>query len=190
MSNAKRSKEVIRSIAVIALFTALNVVMGRLMSVNTSVFKISTSFIPTVLAAYYYGAAGGAIVAGLGDLIGALLFPTGAYFFPFTLSAALGGGWYGLILKGDFSIKKVLLAVIPEQIVCSLVLNGWFLSMLIPTKGFFEVILSLRLPQLAASLPIHIAAVTLLIKGIAPRLPIKRRSAGLFFNSERKDNTQ
>ena len=91
MSNAKRSKEVIRSIAVIALFTALNVVMGRLMSVNTSVFKISTSFIPTVLAAYYYGAAGGAVVAGLGDLIGALLFPTGAYFFPFTLSAALGG---------------------------------------------------------------------------------------------------
>lgn len=152
------------------MLAALNVICGRFLSVNTQLFKISSAFIPTVIAGCCLGPVGGAAVAAVGDLVGALLFPTGAYFFPFTLSAALGGAWYGLMLRRKLTVKRLLLAVLPEQLVCSLMLNGLFLSMLIPTKGLLEVLVTLRLPQLAINLPVQLIVIPLLVKRLLPRL--------------------
>lgn len=82
----------------IGILVATEIVCNRFLSVNTSLFKIGVAFLPVVLAAWLYGPVAGALVGGLGDLIGALLFPIGPYFPGFTLTAALAGAGYGFCL--------------------------------------------------------------------------------------------
>lgn len=164
-----KGKSNIKTVVMLALLLALDVVMSRFLSVNTAFFKLDTSFIPLVIAAYLYGPVGGMIVAGLGDLIGALLFPFGPYMPHFTLSAALTGLWMGMALKGKFGFGKVCFAIIPSQIVCSLFLNSCFLILLYGKVAFW-----LRLVQTAVSMPIQIIVVYALIKRVVPLMRIER----------------
>ncbi len=169
----KTTKTSLTAFVMIAILVSMNVIFGRIIAINLPLFKVTFSFLPTVVAAYYYGIAGGVTVGALGDFLGAVLFPTGAYFFPFTLSAALSGGWYGVALKGKFSFVKTLFAVIPEQIICSLLLNSWFISM-ISTKGFFDVFTALRLPQIAINLPVQILLTYFILKKAVPMMKLER----------------
>ena len=74
----KRSKGMtVRVITTSAVLVALEIVLNRFCSINTFGWKIGFSFVPVVAAAVVYGPVVGAIVGGLGDLIGALLFPIG-----------------------------------------------------------------------------------------------------------------
>ena len=168
-----RSRSPLFAVIFLAMLSALAVVLGRFLSINTFLFKIETAFIAVAVAGYYFGPIGGAVVAGLGDFLGAILFPTGAYFFPFTLSALLTGAWFGIALRGNFRLSKAFLAVLPTQIVCSLGLNTWFISM-ISTKEILDILLTLRLPQVAAMIPLQILVIWLLGKQVFPRLPIER----------------
>ena len=61
----KSTKQNIRMLVILALLTALDVVMGRFLSINSTFFKLDTSFIPMVVAACFYGPVGSMIVAGL-----------------------------------------------------------------------------------------------------------------------------
>ena len=78
-----------KNLALIALLIALNVVLSRFLSFNVWNLKIGFTFVSLIFAAYFTGPVGAAIVGGAGDLIGALMFPIGAYFPGFTLTAVL-----------------------------------------------------------------------------------------------------
>ncbi len=159
------------SLVMIALLVALDVVMNRFLSVNTEFFKLDTSFIPMAVGAYLFGPVGGMIIAGLGDLIGALIFPIGPYLPYFTITAALTGLWYGFVFKGKLNIFRVLLAVIPTQILFSLILNSIFLEML-----YGGVIFWVRLVQVAISTPIQIIVIFPLLKKVIPLLKIGKNN--------------
>lgn len=73
------------------MLVAVHVLLSRILSVNAWNMKIGLAFLPVYAAAYLYGPWIAAIVGGLGDLIGALIFPIGPYFPGFTLSCALTG---------------------------------------------------------------------------------------------------
>lgn len=118
----------IRRLVMSALLIALNVVLSRLVSINAANYRISISFITVFFAAYLYGWKCSALVAGAGDLIGALLFPTGAFNPFFTLSAMIGGIVYGIFLYHNESVKKALIVVIINQLVISLGLNTFLIS--------------------------------------------------------------
>ena len=60
--------------------------------------KIGFAFVAVFVGAYLYGPVAGAVVGGLGDFLGAILFPIGAYFPGFTLNCALTGVVMGLLL--------------------------------------------------------------------------------------------
>lgn len=164
----KSTKQNIRMLVILALLTALDVVMGRFLSINSTFFKLDTSFIPMVVAACFYGPVGSMIVAGLGDLIGALIFPFGPYMPHFTISAALTGVIFGLALKKNPNFTKVLFAVVPSQIICSLMLNSLFLELL-----YGNVIFWIRLVQTILATPIQIIVTYLLIKKVLPLIKIK-----------------
>lgn len=165
----KRTKQNIEMLVVLALLTALDVIMGRFLSINSTFFKLDTSFIPMVIAAYFYGPIGSMAVAGLGDFIGALLFPFGPYMPHFTISAALTGLIFGFALKGKPSFVKVILAVVPSQILCSLMLNSLFLEIL-----YGNVIFWIRLVQTLLAAPIQVIVTYLVIKKVVPLIKIKR----------------
>ena len=103
-------------LAVSALLIAADVVLTRLLAINTPVMKISLGFAAVALSALLYGPWWAAVTAALGDLLGALLFPTGAYFPGFTLTAALTGVIFGLCLyqKPKRWVYPALAALLPS----------------------------------------------------------------------------
>jgi ECF transporter S component (folate family) len=119
-----------RQLAVSALLLAADVVLTRLLAINTPLMKIGLGFAAVALCAMLYGPWWAALIAALGDFVGALLFPTGAYFPGFTLTAALTGLLYGLLLHKSQSLPRVALAVVLQQAVLSLGLNTYWLHIL------------------------------------------------------------
>ena len=126
----KRFKNNTVKLATLALLIALQVVLSRFLSINLQFLKIGFSFVPLMFAGYLYGASGGVIVAVVSDLIGATLFPSGAFFPGFTVTAALSGFIYGIALGEKCTTAKIAVSVITEQIVCGLLLNTLWLSIL------------------------------------------------------------
>ena len=81
-----------------AMLIALEIVLNRILSLNTMGLKIGLSFVPIVIGAALYGPAYAAIIYALADLIGAWLLPIGPYHPGFTACAALMGLIYGYCL--------------------------------------------------------------------------------------------
>ena len=119
-----------RSLVTIALLVAMEVVLSRFLSINAWNIKIGFSFLPIVIGAMLYGPIGGALIAALGDFIGAILFPIGAYFPGFTLTAFLTGFVFGLFLYKGRSLPRIAGAVLFNQCILSLCLNTLWISIL------------------------------------------------------------
>lgn len=117
-----------KKLVAISLLVALNVILSRLVSISTLSFKISFTFLTLVVAAYLYGLPYAILVGGLGDLIGALLFPIGAFNPLFTITAMLSGLTYGLLLHDDLSNKKIIIAICINRFIVSLLINTLFIS--------------------------------------------------------------
>ena len=77
-----------------------------------------------------FGTIRAVIISILADVLGAFLFPVGPYFPGFTLTAALTGLLYGLLLHKSQSLPRVALAVVLQQAVLSLGLNTYWLHIL------------------------------------------------------------
>ena len=73
----------------IAMLLALEIVLSRFLSIQTPVTRIGFGFIPLVIAGILFGPVPAAIVAGLADVLGALLFPVGTYYPPLTITSVL-----------------------------------------------------------------------------------------------------
>ena len=137
MENKIKSRDLTKKIALLAVLTAMGVVLGRFVPlVNILTSKYEFSFAAVMLAAYLTGPVGGAVVGGLVDLIGALLVPTGAYFPGFTVTAALAGMIFGFAFRNGCSLPRVIAAVLANQIFCTLLINTFFISELFSPKGF------------------------------------------------------
>lgn len=131
-----KKKNVTKQICVLALLTAAGVVLGRLVPVvNLWNTKIEFAFVAVMLAACISGPVGGAVVGALVDFIGAILVPTGAYFPGFTATAAITGLVFGLLLYKKCTLPRIVIAVLSTQLVCGLLLNTLFISILY-TKAF------------------------------------------------------
>ena len=107
-----------------ALLIALDVVFSRLLAINTPLMKIGLGFAAVAVAAMLYGPLWAMLTAALGDLIGALLFPTGAYFPGFTVTAALTGLIFGLFLyRREKSWLRAFLAALTNCLLVTFLLN-------------------------------------------------------------------
>ncbi|MBR5773919.1 MAG: folate family ECF transporter S component, partial [Clostridia bacterium] len=77
-------------LVIIAMLTALEVVLSRFLSIPIgNILKFGFNFVPICVAAYLYGPVASVMVGAVGDLLGALLFPTDTIFYGFTITAAL-----------------------------------------------------------------------------------------------------
>ncbi len=143
-----KKKNVTKQICVLAVLTAAGVVLGRLVPVvNLWNTKIEFAFVAVMLAACISGPIGGAVVGALVDFIGAILMPTGAYFPGFTVTAAITGLVFGLLLYKKCNFPRIVIAVLSTQLVCSLLLNTLFISILY-TKAY-TALLATRIIQVA-----------------------------------------
>ena len=119
-----------KSLVTIALLVAMEIVLSRFLSINAWNIKIGFNFVPIVIGAMLYGPIAGALIAALGDFLGAILFPIGAYFPGFTLTAFLMGLVFGLFLYRKQSPERIVGAVLINQCLLSQCLNTLWISIL------------------------------------------------------------
>ena len=88
----------LKKVILSGILLALLIVLNRCISIKTPLLVISFSFVPIMMGSIWLGPKYSTLIAALGDLIGAILFPFGTYFPGFTVSAGLTGLIYGLFL--------------------------------------------------------------------------------------------
>lgn len=114
----------------VSLLVALHVILSRFCSINAWNIKIGFAFVPVLAAACLYGPLAAGVVGGLGDFVGAILFPIGPYFPGFTLTCFLSGVVFGLFLHKKQSLPRLVGAVAVNELVMSLMLNSLWISIL------------------------------------------------------------
>ncbi len=122
-------KLTVKSVSIMGILVAAEIILARF-TIHTWNFKIGFSFIPIVIAAILFGPIAGGMVAAIGDIISALLFPVGAFFPGFTLTAFLTGVLFGLFLKKKATFLNVLFSVLIVQGIISQFINTFFISFL------------------------------------------------------------
>lgn len=161
----KKAKKIIIS----ALLLASSIILTRFLSIRTPLITIGFSFVSTILTAIILGPKYSIIINGLADLIGALLFPSGAYFFGFTISSLVSGAIYGLLLhrKDKFKVDKwfVVRLIISSLLVVALV-NGVLntIWVIIITKNAASIVMPVRILKQLIMLPIQVITILLISK--------------------------
>ena len=119
-----------KKIAISAMLIAFDVIFTRVLALNMPLTKIGLGFAAVMVCGMLYGPGWAALCAGLGDLVGSLLFPTGAYFPGFTVTAAIGGAILGAALYNRrLKLSGCILTAFVNGLVVSLILNTTMISL-------------------------------------------------------------
>lgn len=154
-----------KKIILAANLLVLLVVLTRFLSIKTPFFRISFAFLPTMICATYLGWKWTICINVIADFAGAILFPSGAYFVGYTLSAALSGLIYGLLLyqpyvnslqkqSNWFNLAKIITAVILVTLIVHAGLNSLWLSL--TTDKAFIAISSMRIAGQLIMVPVQV----------------------------------
>ena len=156
----------VRTITYLALLVALEIVLNRFCSINTAGLKIGFSFVPMVVAASLFGPVHAAVVYGLADLLGAILFPIGTYHPGFTLCAALMGLIYGFFLhskNGRVDFLRILAPALINNLVLGLCVNTLWVAMLYGSKTYIGWFLY-RLSEYLILIPLNLLLTPVLLR--------------------------
>ena len=140
-------------IVITGFMIALEIVLSKLVSVNLAFLRIGFGFLPIAIVAILYGPVWAGITYAIGDVIGGFLFPTGAFFPGFTLTAFLTGIIFGLILyRHEVTFIRALAASAAVCLLCNLLLNTYWLTFILG-KGF-KILLASRAVKEIVAIPI------------------------------------
>lgn len=159
-----------KKIILTAILLATLIILSRFLSIKTPILKISFAFIPTILCAMWLGPKWTVLLNVLADIIGATLFPTGAFFIGYTISTAISGLIYGLLLykKEDNSytdkqfLIRLIISIILVTCISNIGLNTLWIS--ITTGKAFIVLLGTRIVKELIMIPIQIIVILFIEK--------------------------
>jgi len=154
-----------KRLVAIGLLTAIHIVLSRFCSINAWNIKIGFSFVPLLVAGYLYGPLPAAVVGGLADFLGAILFPIGPYFPGFTLTCALSGALFGLLLHRRQTVLRIVGAAVVNQFVLGLLVNSFWISVLYGSP--YGALLATRVIQSAILAPVEFVVMTAMTRGLA-----------------------
>lgn len=128
------------------------------------------------MAAYLMGPAYGAMAGALGDIVNYLLFTHafGPYFPGYSITAALSGMWYGMVLfDKEITWNRAILAILPVIVIGEMGLNSVWVYILYSKT--FRAKLPLRLLTNALEAPLKILLLTGMTR-LLNRIPQSHRS--------------
>ena len=138
------------TIVIMGFMIALEIVLSKLVSINLSFIRIGFGFLPIIVLAILYGPIVAGVSYAIGDIIGGFVFPTGAFFPGFTLTAFLTGLVFGLLLyKKEITLLRALSANALVCVLCNLLLNTYWLTFIIG-NGFIPLLASRAVKELVA----------------------------------------
>ena len=160
-------------LVIMAFLIALEVILTSFCSINTPILRIGFGFLPVAMMGIMFGPLWTAVGYAVGDLLGMMIFPTGAYFPGFTLTAFITGLIFGLFLHGkEITWKTVLPASLIIILGLNLLLDTVWLSILMG-DGFIAL-LPTRILKCVVMLPIHLLLIPLVWNRILSRLPFMK----------------
>lgn len=137
----------------LSLLISMEIILTRFISIKTPIVRIGFGFVPIALSGIMFGPWITGLMAALCDILGMLIFPSGAYFPGFTFSAFIGGVTYGFFLHDkNTSVFPVIFAVLVNTIFVDLFLNTVWLYMM--THKAILALLPTRIVSNAAMFPI------------------------------------
>lgn len=163
-----------KRILLCALFLASTIVLSRILSIRTPIITIGFSFVPIMLSAIILGPKYSTFIATMADIIGALLFPSGSFFFGFTVTAFLTGLVYGLLLyRKEFRVdKNFIIRLIISTVIVTGILNGvlntiWIIMI---SKGASKIVIPIRILKQLIMAPIKVITIVSLGKTLESRI--------------------
>ena len=150
----EKQKSMTHRLVLMAMFVAVQIILSRFLSINLWNLKIGFSFIPIVLAGILLGPLSAGLVGLVSDVIGATLFPIGAFFPGFSLTSFITAFGYGFFLHKNQSMKNIVAAVLFSEIVGTIFLNTLWISILYGAP--FVAVLIPRLAQAAGMGALHL----------------------------------
>lgn len=155
-----------KKIILASLLLAILIIFGRFISIKTPILVISLSFLPIILSAILLGPKYSCLIAALGDLIGALLFPFGEYFVGFTIFQGIVGLVYGLFLYNKnenqfFKGKSLLIRLTLSSLIVLGIIELPCMSLMLHFLygNAFIAILGTRIITKAFMLPIQVITI-------------------------------
>lgn len=157
----------VRVLANAGILSAIAIVLGFFKIPVTQLIEIRFAVLPVAVAAYLFGPAVGGVVGLVSDVGGYLIKPTGPFFPGFTVTSVVTGILFGCFLyKRRPAILRVLVTQIVYTIVCGILLNSLWLSILYG-NGFIPV-LTARFVKELVMIPVNTVILTMILQ------PVKR----------------
>ena len=161
----------------LGLLLAFKVIFNAFPPINLPIVQLTFGFIPIAIAGYYYGPIASALVATLGDLFGTMIVSTGPLFLGFTFSAAITGLIFGFFLYKKPNVIKIVLAVVLNQMLITLLLNSYFISV-VSSKATFVGLIATRALGSAVMIPIQIVVLIFITKVVFGKLKPMLKNKG------------
>lgn len=134
--SATREMGNLRSLILAALFVALRVAVKSARIPLGELLHISLDFLVNSVGSMLYGPLMGLLVGAVSDTIGAILFPSGQYFFPFIAVEMISSFIFGLFLyRAKLSTGRILLSRFTVVAVCNFVVNPLIM------RWYYEVVM-------------------------------------------------
>ena len=143
-----------KKLAVSAMLITLDVLFTRVLAINTPLMKIGFGFAAVAVCAMLFGPVWTMLTAALGDIVGAIIFPVGAFFPGFTLTAAITGLIYGLCLyKHQGSVGRAVAAAMLNCFLITLLANTALIAYI--SGNDYGVLFTARAVQFFVMFPVE-----------------------------------
>lgn len=171
-------KNYLFKIVLTGILIALNVILERFLAYSVWNMTISFGFITVAFAAAMLGIPYAIAVGGLGDLIGSLLFPFGAYFVGFTITNVLVAVCLAIFIHKNTSLLNIILATVINKITCTIILNSIWISILY--KGGISAFGVVAVPRIFQAVVLGIVEIVVITLIFTNNSPIRKQLNRLF----------
>lgn len=163
-------KNATQRLIIMAFLIAISVILTKFCSINTPILRIGFGFLPCALMGILYGPLWAGAGYAIADVLGMMIFPSGAYFPGFTLTAFLTGLVYGFFYQNkEVTLKSSILPNVIVSVVLNLVLDTIWL-MILMGQGFW-VILPTRIVKCVIMFAVQILLIPLVWNKLMLRVP-------------------
>lgn len=156
------TQSLVKKVSLLGVLTAMNLILGSLLSVQFLTTKISFAFIIVALTARIFSPLVTAGATGLAYFLGMVLFPKFTFFPGFILTAALTGLTFGLAFQHQQTLLRILAANFIVVFIWNFILNSLWLHMMYQIP--WPVLLTTRFIQEIVTYVIYTAVLVVLFK--------------------------
>lgn len=160
-----------RMLVLAAVLTALRIAIKSLSIPIGPSLNITFGFIINSVGSMIYGPVMAILTSAISDTLGAILFPSGPYFFPFIFEEIAGGLLFALFFyRTKISTMRVLLGRFSVTLVCNIILSPCLLYYyyLIYMGTSYNIFSLPRMIKNLALFPLQSLVMVLLFNAVLP----------------------